>query len=134
MDEIYKHNLEDDMMSSSKIAALILDHDFAEELYSALCNMMWYKLPENEDERVVHKLKYSLPEDFDWRKDCWSVSWRGSGRIVAELRNKAGVDIEEEYLDWYCAGREGNVSPKVLRVLNDIGWYPVNWPEEEHDS
>jgi hypothetical protein len=131
MEEIYKYNLEDELISSKKIATLVLDKDFAEELYAALCNMMWYKLPESEDERVLHRLKYSVPEDFNWRKDCWSTSWRGSGHIVATLRNNAGVHAEEEYLDWYCAGREGNVSPRVLRTLNDMGWYPVDWPTNE---
>ena len=107
---------------------------YAQNLYSALCNMQWQKL------EVIPILKSEL----------WSCSWRSAGAIVASIRG-AG----EDYLDWYCSGMggftafadedpeeterefkargyvpEGVVTEEIKEDLNKMGWVPVPWPKD----
>jgi len=58
---------------------------YAQNLYAALCNIIWYKQTE------------FLPVLTG--KNEWSCSWRWAGGFVAELEDHGG-----DYLDWYCSG------------------------------
>ena len=77
------------------------DIEFAKNVYRALCNMRWKKLGTNS---------------------IYSCSWRYAGGLVAEIRN-----VGEDYLDFYCSGREGTVDKEVKKLLNNLGWVAVPW-------
>ena len=101
-------DMEADMHGSSWFRSLVTDDGFADELYAAMCNVGWLKTQTGAADATP------VP---------WSCSWRSSGGIVADLRNKG-----EEYLDFYCLGREGQVSQRVAQALAELGWFPL---EEE---
>ena len=107
---------------------------YAQNLYSALCNMQWQKL------EVIPILKSEL----------WSCSWRSAGAIVASIRGGS-----EDYMDWYCSGMggftafadetpeetekafkakgyvpEGIVTEEIKEDLNKMGWVPVPYPKD----
>lgn len=129
---MYPHNMKHDMAHSGQILELVMDLGFATELYGAMCNMRWYKLPDDEADSVIHRLTYPNPEDYS-DDDCWSTSWRTSGDIVAGLRNPTLREKGEElegYMDWYCQGGEGHVTKRVKQTLAKLGWYSVPWPED----
>lgn len=77
------------------------DEDFRLDVYRALCNSGW--------------------TDGHAGYTC---SWRSAGGIVAEL-----VDEGEDYLDYYCAGGEGEVAEEVRSLLADQGWVSCSWEE-----
>lgn len=91
------YNLEEDLKDHQWFKNLCQDHQFASELYSALCNVEWKK---NE----IH----------------WSCSWRYAGGIVAELRQ-----CGEDYIDFYCGGNEGTVTDRIGEQLLKLGWTPI---------
>jgi hypothetical protein len=82
------------------------DDAFAHDLYGALCNMRWRR--RDADTEPV------------------SMSWRYAGDVVAHLAYKGGW-----YLDYYCSGNEGVVSPCIRDALGALGWIPAPWPEDE---
>jgi hypothetical protein len=95
-------DLEGDLLADARIRALALDDGYAEELYGAMCNMDW----------VTH--------DGANADEPWSCSWRYSGGIVADLRERG-----EEYTDFYCSGGEGTVTDRVRVEMARLGWSPV---------
>jgi hypothetical protein len=96
-------DLESDLIADARIRALAKDDDLAEELYGAMCNMDWVTLDGvNADEP-------------------WSCSWRYAGGIVADLRERG-----EEYIDFYCGGNEGTVTPRVRMEMERLGWKPLD--------
>lgn len=91
---------------------------YAQNLYAAFCNMQWQK------SEVMPILKDEL----------WSVSWRTSGGIIADFRNRG-----EDYMDWYCSGMadddayvaEGFVTDEIKEDLKKLGWHPVPWDDRD---
>jgi hypothetical protein len=73
------------------------DDAFAHELYGALCNMRWRRRDAN--------------------REPVSMSWRYAGGVVSHLACKRGC-----YLDYYCSGNEGVVSPRIRDALGALGW------------
>lgn len=122
------------MVRSDEIIGLVMDDDFAGELYCALTNMMWLKLPTDED-----KCFEALAKTVSW-DESWTASFRVAGGIVADLRNpvlrKRGEELEC-YMSWYCSGctvdgvsyGEGYVSPRVKKILNSMGWYNFEYKD-----
>jgi hypothetical protein len=55
-----------------------------------------------------------------------SMSWRYAGGVVSHLARKGGC-----YLDYYCSGNEGVVSPHIRDALDALGWISAPWPEDE---
>lgn len=111
------------------------DKRYAQNLYSAFCNMRWQKL----------ELLPILKDNY------WSCSWRSAGGIVAEIRGG-----NEDYMDYYCSGMggftafadedpedterafrqkgyvpEGHVTEEVMHDLNKMGWLAVPWPKDD---
>jgi len=91
---------------------------YAQNLYAAMCNMQWQK----------GELWPILANEL------WTVSWRVSGGIIAELREQGG-----DYLDWYCSGMcgdatghvwEGVITTEIEADLSVLGWYPVPYDSE----
>jgi hypothetical protein len=71
------------------------DVKFANKVYANLCNLVWYDYISDE---------------------CIDFSWRSSGGFVASVRN-----IGEDYMDFYCAGNEGEVDEEIEKLFNDNG-------------
>lgn len=100
-----KPNLEYDLFKTDWIVEKCKNSDlYSQNLYSALCNNMFYKNGEQ-----------------------WTCSWRMSGGIIADLRDKG-----EAYIDWYCSGiasdhiigyvPEGVVTEEIRDDLLKLGW------------
>jgi hypothetical protein len=117
-----KFDLSREMMDDDTIVNHLKDISIATDFYRALCNMRWKKITAlDKQEQIIDKLKGidSL---------IWSCSWRSSGGIIADIRNKH-YNTTEDYMDYYCAGQEGEISPLVERCFNDIGWVQCPWPD-----
>ncbi len=118
-----KFFLDEEMEQDSTILGYLEDKDVATDFYRALCNMRWRKIADiSDEEMVIDKLKGvdSL---------VWSCSWRSSGGIIADIRNKH-YNTTEDYMDYYCAGQEGEISPLVEKCFNDIGWVQCPWTDD----
>jgi hypothetical protein len=131
-----KYDLVEDIRNSPEIMAKIrADKDrYAQNLYAAWCNMRW--CPRD----VFPALRQ------DEKEDLWSASWRASGGIVADLRNKG-----EDYMSYYCSGMggfatsyeedpewkklghvpEGKITDEIAKDLASIGWFPVPYKDED---
>ena len=83
-----------DLMSSTRVAELVRDRGFAEDLYRALCNIKWLRAGKE-----------------------WSCTWRSAGDVVAALR-----DLGEDHMEFYCSGGEGTVTADVASELGKLGW------------
>lgn len=120
-----EHDMSEDMQNSAMILEKVKQDSYAQNLYAAMCNMQWQKL----DTWPVLK------------NELWSVSWRSSGGIVAELRG------EGDYLSWYCSGMgglsyrdddinpnfvpESTVTDEIRADLASLGWHPVPWEDDD---
>ncbi len=100
-------NLEYDLLRVPWIGIKCQDENYAQNLYSALCNNIFYK-----------------------NNKKWSCSWRYAGGLVAQIRNSG-----EYYLDYYCSGMfdkegyvsEGTVTSEIMSDLNNLGWEVRNY-------
>lgn len=79
---------------------------YAQNLYAALCNIIWYKQTE------------FLPVLTG--NNEWSCSWRWAGGFIAELENQGG-----DYLDWYCSGI------RDMRKLDDDQFQQLTIEDQE---
>lgn len=135
-------DLVEDIRNSPEIMAKIRAEDkrYAQNLYAAWCNMQWTKHTAWAD-----KAGELAPLDED---NYWTASWRASGGIVAELRDKG-----EDYMDYYCSGMRGGlsfdvdedndyfertgymsesvVSDEIAKDLATLGWYPVPYDDKD---
>ena len=131
MEEI-EYDMAKEMANAAWLVEKCQQEYYAQNLYAAMCNMRWQKRD------VIPVLK----DQF------WSASWRGSGGIVAELRNRG-----EDYMDWYCSGMggvvsyngedderimaekrfvaEGVVTEEIEYDLLQLGWQPSPWPDND---
>lgn len=100
-----KPDLEYDLFNTEYIVSKCKQSDtYSQNLYAALCNNRFFK---NDEE--------------------WTCSWRHSGSIVADLRDKG-----ECYTDFYCSGAlsdhkngyvsEGEVTSEITNDLLNLGW------------
>lgn len=127
------YDLVEDIRNSQEMMAKIRSDDrrYAQNLYAAWCNMQWCK----------REMWPVLKEEY------WSASWRGAGRIVADLRNKG-----EDYMDYYCSGMRGGLSfdgkdddayfertgyasesevkEEIAQDLDKLGWFPVPYNDD----
>jgi hypothetical protein len=88
------------------------DRAYATDMYRALCNLQWFK----EDQMA------EAPED----RKVWTCTWRYAGGMIADLRCEG-----EDYLDFYCSGKEGMVTSEVRQDLADLGWHYQEWPMKQ---
>jgi hypothetical protein len=113
-------NLEDEMKRDKILIDHLRDNALANEFYSALCNTRWRLIVEkSEDIRIIDKLKGEEP-------GVWSCSWRYAGGIIAEIRSDHH-GVNENYIDFYCLGNEGEVSELVRECFERMGWEPYPW-------
>mgnify|MGYP003352164369 CR=1 FL=1 len=119
-------DLEQDIWRSDLVLNKVRTRDdYAQNVYAAMCNMQWQKSD------VWPVLKDEL----------WSVTWRCSGGIVAELRG------EGDYLSWYCSGMTGGtdyndeqialgyvsesvVTEEIEQDLLKLGWKVIYTDDE----
>lgn len=127
-----KYDLATDLTSDLEIVRKVKESDrYAQNLYSALCNMRWQKA------EVLPILK----------EDLWSCTWRSAGGLIAEIQGNGS------YMDWYCSGMggiggydyledsatmekngyvpEGTVTDEIAKDLKRLGWYPVEWDADK---
>ena len=123
-------SLSDDIIVCPAIISKIRqDYGYAQNLYAALCNIIWYKETE-----FLPMLKGD---------NEWSCSWRWAGGFVAGLGAR-----NEDYMDFYCSGMrgdddldnrardpnarpsvsEGTVTEEIENDLKQLGW---KWKEYE---
>lgn len=101
------HNLERDLMNSDVVRTLVQsDPSFARELYAALCNTQF-----------IHTSMHVPDEEY------WSCSWRYAGDLVSAIAAAGG-----DYMDYYCGGNEGDMSPRVAVLLSELGWSGSPYP------
>jgi hypothetical protein len=98
-----KPNLELDLMKSDEIANKCIHSEvYSQNLYAAMCN-----------------------NRFFYGDEEWTCSWRMSGGIVADLRDKG-----EDYMTFYCSGigshngyvAESVVTEEISLDLMKLGW------------
>ena len=92
-------NLLEIIKKDEELLEKVKDIDFAKNLYSSLSNTIWYN---------------------NVTKDIYSCSWRFAGGLVAELRNN-----NEDYLDFYCSGGEGNYYSEVYKIFKKFGYQTI---------
>jgi hypothetical protein len=134
-----KPDLVEDIRACPEIMAKIREENgiYAQNLYAAWCNMQWGKRTVWGDKAGDLSV---LSIDHD---NLWSASWRASGGIVANLRNKGG-----DYMDYYCSGirndgyqedldipfprgyvSESDVTDEIKEDLGKLGWFPVPYDD-----
>lgn len=108
--EVSSPSLEHDIRNSPLICKKIIDSvEYSTDLYSALCNNVFQKME-------------LMPMLVD---NTWSCSWRYAGSIIASIRD------EGNYLDWYCSGKEGNITEEILNDITHLKWKVI---EGEYDE
>lgn len=124
--------LDQELMASEHIGVRCAEDYYAQNLYAALCNMQWQPTE-----------MWAVLSD-----EMWSCSWRGAGRIVADIRNQITMNPDgytgtESYIQWYCSGMdqasdvtepsgyvpEGNVTDEIARDFLQLGWHPVPYED-----
>jgi hypothetical protein len=105
-----KNNMEYDLRTCEWILEKVRTSDqYAQNLYAAMCNNEFVQC------------------DNTWnilKAEYWSVSWRYSGGIIADMQEKG------DYIDWYCSGMnndngyvsESVVTDEIKTDLNKLGW------------
>jgi hypothetical protein len=96
--ESRKNSMEWDLVTTDWILAKArANESYAQNLYAAMCNNDFRKIPEHTPEDMVKVLADDLP--------TWSCSWRYAGGIIADMRQ------EGDYIDWYCSGIRDRDAP-----------------------
>lgn len=117
-----ERDLAQELINSQQIREKCQQVQYAQNLYAALCNNLWQP-------REVWPILTNQQ---------WSISWRGAGGLVADIRNQIPfVDgaRTEDYLVWYCSGltpeyndlyvSEGVIVEEIQQDLAQLGWHPV---------
>ncbi len=116
-------DLEHEMEHDAIVISYLENIDIARQFYAALCNMRWKKEDNRpEDQQIIDKLK-----GVD--STVWSVGWRGSGGIIADIRNRH-YNTAEDYMSFYCSGNEGFVSDLVNECFKRMGWKQFPWDDD----
>ena len=101
-----KRDVEQELKDNLDVCRQIAKSEtFAQHVYAALCNHQFY--PHNID-----RLTY----------EPWSCSWRYAGEIIADIEQAGG-----DYMEYYCGGNEGTISPQVATMLQEMGWTGKSW-------
>jgi len=99
--EWQKDNLEYDLRTTEWILEKVRNsEDYSKSLYAALCNNDFTK---NDVWPIL----------LDKR---WHCSWRYAGGVLAHMHETG------DYMDWYCAGNEGDVTEEIQADLLKLGW------------
>ena len=117
--DMKERDLSGEMAADRVLIEYLRDEDIAKEFYAALCNMEWRPIKPilPDDEEIMKRLKGE-------EESTWSCSWRSAGGIIANIRHD-NYNTNENYMNFYCSGSEGYVSPLVEECLKRMGWEPV---------
>jgi hypothetical protein len=116
-------DFEKDVKRYPDFIKLMANKEFCAQLWTAFANVDWYKKFDpllSDVEQVMHRLT-------DDNSRQWGASFRGMGRVIADIRNEIYC-TNEDYMTWYCSNGDmsyGFVSESVEAALNAIGWYPI---------
>lgn len=117
-----EYNLDEEMKTDVLVISYIENRDIAVDFYRALCNMRWKKdINTTAEDKIIDKLR-----GID--SAVWSCTWRYAGGLIAAMRNEH-YNTTEDYMDFYCSGEEGCVSPLVKECFERMGWIPHPWKE-----
>lgn len=83
----------------------------AEDAYRCLCNVAWVEL----DSKAANYDEYEYLDGTGF-----FTTWRSAGQIVAELRDEG-----EDYMDFYCSGREASITDEILESMKNVGLRPL---------
>lgn len=83
----------------------------AADVYRCLCNVRWVPLDCPDETYGVHKTIEAQGV---------TCSWRYAGELVANWRDEG-----EDYMDFYCSGREGTVTEEIRKTLEEKGLRPL---------
>lgn len=106
---------EEEFSNCPEIISALENKDIATEFYSALCNITWIKVFNNDEEKTAWKLRGN--------EEHYLCSWRYAGAFISNLRNKH-FGKQENYMDFYFSSKEGTVSEFVLESMKFINWRP----------
>lgn len=146
-EESKEHSMEYDLLTTPWILEKVRTNNaYAQNLYAAMCNNDFQKLPKHDPDDLVKALADDMP--------TWSCSWRYAGGIIADMQQQG------DYIDWYCSGirdtydkteeedqnwteeqkarfevvqkyvGEGHVTDEIREDLKKLGWEVVNIPDE----
>lgn len=103
-----ENNLEYDLRTTDWIIEKTRSSEaYAQNLYAAMCNNQFKKIPPDTVEGMIEVLADSTK--------LWSCSWRSSGGIIADMREQGS------YMDWYCSGiRETDNAIKEQIANNEL--------------
>ena len=105
-----ENNLEYHLLTTDWILAKVRNSDdYAKSLYAAMCNNDFIRL------EVMPILK----------EENWGCTWRYAGGIIADMRETG------DYIDWYCAGNEGEVTEEIREDLLKLGWVVKSLNDDE---
>ena len=104
----YKESDEGYLLFDVLLKKTILEHidseDKKKNIYSALCNLIWY--------------------NTELKVQC-SYSWRHAGGIISEVNNEYFNENKWDYMDYYLSGYEGVVEDWIKERFNSEGWLPA---------
>lgn len=89
----------------------------AEDVYRSLCNVGWAL--ESSPAKSYGDINL-LGVD----RSAIAYSWRAAGALVADL-----VGEGEDYLDYYCVGREGTITDEIRSLFKSKGVRPLECSE-----
>lgn len=130
-----------DIHNSPEFIALLGDTEFCREFWTAFANVTWFKKFEPKDSDGQQVIDVLAHDQNDGERQ-WGASFRGMGRVIADLRNEYH-GTSEDYMDWYCSNITsdgltwdhnptarsnycyGYVTSRVRAALHALGWYPV---------
>ncbi len=118
----------DDIVAAFR-GKILKSRTYSVDVYCAMCNMCWIRHRTALSDALqklewIHRRKPDGYSDYmsERFRNLYSCSWRYAGGRIAEIR-----DVGENYMDFYCSGYEGMVTPEIEKDFNVIGWYKHPW-------
>ena len=115
-----EYDLAEEMRNDAQIVSLLGDLDTAKMFYAAMSNMRWRKVQEDSNLELFSVLQGN--------SYIWSCSWRQAGGIISDIRRDFHGQ-NEDYMDFYCSGNEGNVKKVVEENFRRLSWVKCPWDD-----
>lgn len=127
--EVYEHDLLHDLVNSDRMRELVCDDYIATDLYGAMCNVRWVKLPVCLASRTAFVLSTTASDLGN--NNSWTASFRYAAEMIAIMRNIELKNCAETYLDWYLSADAGygHITEQIAEELLKIGWIPFKYED-----